>query len=193
VARADGPSGVRERLLHAAETCVRRTGIRRTTVAQIAAEAGLSRAWLYQHFPDKAALIGAALLRTDERFWVEARATVEAAPDLPGQVAAAILFARSRPPDSLLLELREREPDAVEAMIGTGLRQMLPGMATFWHPYLRAAIARGEARADLDVTSAAEWVLRMVISLVTIPGDAVDADDPEQLRDFLRYLVRGLG
>jgi hypothetical protein len=33
----------------------------------------------------------------------------------------------------------------------------------------------------------------MVISLVTIPGVAVDADDPEQLRDFLRYLVRGLG
>jgi AcrR family transcriptional regulator len=184
---------VRERLLHAAETCVRRSGIRRTTVAQIAAEAGVSRAWLYQHFPDKASLIGAALLRTDERFWVEARATVEAAPDLPGQIAAAILFARSRPPDALVLELREREPEAVEAMIGTGLRQMLPGMATFWHPYLRAAIARGEARADLDVTSAAEWILRMVISLVTIPGDAVDADDPAQLRAFLQFLVRGLG
>ncbi len=172
---------------------MRRSGIRRTTVAQIAAEAGVSRAWLYQHYPDKASLIGAALLQTDERFWVEARATVEAAPDLPAQVAAAVLFARSRPPDALVLELREREPEALEAMIGTGLRQVLPGMATFWHPYVRAAMARGEARPDLDVSSAAEWILRMVISLVTIPGDAVNADDPVQLREFLELLVRGLG
>ena len=52
---------------------------------------------------------------------------------------------------------------------------------------------RGEVRADLDVTSAAEWILWMVISLVTIPGDAVDADDPGQLREFLGFLVRGLG
>jgi AcrR family transcriptional regulator len=172
---------------------VRRSGIRRTTVAQIAAEAGVSRAWLYQHFPDKASLIGAALLRTDERFWVEAHARVEAVGDLPGQVAAAIGLARARQPDALLLQLRESEPEAVDSVIGTGLRQVLPGMATFWHPYLREAIARGEVRSDLDVTAAAEWILRMVISLVTIPGDTVDADDPQQLRGFLDFLVRGLG
>ena len=171
---------------------MRRNGIRRTTVAEVAACAGVSRAWLYQHFPDKAALIGAALLRTDERFWIAAHASVDQAGDLAGQVAAAVTFARSRQPDALVLQLRESEPEALAAMIGGGLRRVLPGMATFWHPYLRAAIARGEVRGDLDVAAAAEWILRMVLSLVTVPGDTVDVDDPRQLRAFLDFLVSGL-
>ena len=32
----------------------------------------------------------------------------------------------------------------------------------------------GEVRADLDVARAAEWVIRIVLSLVTVPGGAVD-------------------
>ena len=45
--------------------CLRRFGIRRTTVAGVADEAGVSRAGLYKHFPDKAALLGAALVRLE--------------------------------------------------------------------------------------------------------------------------------
>jgi hypothetical protein len=49
-------------------------------------------------------------------------------------------------------------------------------------------------RAGLDVARAAEWVLRIIISLVTTPGDAVDIDDPAQVRAFLTdFLVAGLG
>ena len=67
---------------------------------------------------------------------------------------------------------------------------MMPGMAVFWQPYLEAARARGEVRADLDVARAAEWVMRMVLSLVTVPGDAVDADDPASVRRFVdEFLV----
>ncbi|MCW2787415.1 MAG: TetR family transcriptional regulator, partial [Marmoricola sp.] len=69
----------RERILDAAEECLRRDGIRRTSALQVAAEAGVSRAWLYRLFPDKATLLSAALIRRDEAFWVEAQHQVDEA------------------------------------------------------------------------------------------------------------------
>ena len=93
-----------------------------------------------------------------------------------------------------MLQLKEAEPEAFAAVVGSGLRQILPGMSSFWHPYLEQARARGEVRPGLDIARAAEWVLRIIISLVTTPGDAVDIDDPAAIRAFLTdFLVAGLG
>jgi hypothetical protein len=67
-------------------------------------------------------------------------------------------------------------------------------MAVFWRPFLEVARARGEVRPDLDIVRAAEWVMRLVLSLVTVPGDAVDPDDPQSVRHFVdEFLVDGLG
>jgi AcrR family transcriptional regulator len=187
-------SSTRERLLEAAAICIRRTGIRRTTVGQIAEEAGVSRAWLYRLYPDKNTLIGAALMREDEEFWARAHAVVGAADDLADQVAAAVIFSRAEQPGALLLLLQQAEPEATAAVVGSGLRHMVPGLAGFWHPYLEAAQARGEVRADLDVAQASEWVLRIVISLVSVAGETMDINNPADVRAFLRtFLVAGLG
>lgn len=186
-------TSTRDRLLAAAERCLRRQGIRRTTVVEVAEEAGLSRAALYKHFPDKASLVVAAIARTDERFWDEARRRVAAEPDLVSQVAAAVAFSWGQEPATLALQLEADEPDSFHATVGTGLRAMLPGLAEFWHPFLEAARASGEVREDLDVARAAEWVMRIVLSLVTVPGEAVDPRDEEQVRRFLGdHLVAGL-
>jgi AcrR family transcriptional regulator len=162
-------------------------------MTEIATEAGVSRAWLYRHFPNKPSLVVTALSRTDERFWADAHARVSAAHGLAAQVAAAVRLSREREPGALLLRLKAEEPEAYAEMVGTGLRELMPGMAVFWHPYLRAARDRGEVRADLDVTRAAEWVMRIVLSLVTVPGDTFDPDDPAAVRRFVDdFLVRGL-
>ena len=185
--------GTRDRLLDATERCLRRSGLRRTTMVEVAQEAGLSRAWLYRQFPDKASLVVATLARTDEQFWSDAHARVSAASGLAAQVAEAVVLSREQRPGALLLELKAREPEAFAETMGRGLREMMPGMATFWHSYLEDAIARGEVRADLDVARAAEWVMRIVLSLVTVPGHAVDVDDPASLLRFVdEFLVAGL-
>jgi TetR/AcrR family acrAB operon transcriptional repressor len=49
----------RERLLDAAETVFRQRGVTRTSLAEIAAAAGLTRGAVYWHFKDKAALFHA--------------------------------------------------------------------------------------------------------------------------------------
>lgn len=184
---------VKDRLLDATERCLRREGLRRTTVAAVAEEAGVSRAWLYRHFPDKASLLGAALVRLDESFWSEAQNRIHGVSGLSAQVAEAVVMARQITPPPLLLQLREQEPEAYAAVLGTGVREVVPGLAGFWLGFLTAAVESGEVRADLDVPRAAEWVLRLVLSLVTVPGEAVDADDPASVRAFVQeFLVPGL-
>jgi AcrR family transcriptional regulator len=195
-------AGTRDRLLDATDRGRRRSGIRRTTVSEVAAEAGLSRAWLYRHFPDKESLIAAALVRTDEAFWAAAHECVSAAGGLGGlggldglgaQVAAAVRFSREQRPGALMLQLQAEEPEAFAATIGTGVNELMPGMAVFWHRYLEQARSRGEVRADLSIPRAAEWVMRIVLSLVTVPGDAIDADDAASVRRFVdEFLVAGL-
>jgi hypothetical protein len=59
--------------------------------------------------------------------------------------------------------------------------------------HLGAAQQRGLVRADLDVEAAAEWVIRVLASLVSVPGRTVDADDPASLRRCLSaFLSPGL-
>jgi AcrR family transcriptional regulator len=189
-----GAVGTRDRLLDATERCLSRSGIRRTTMTEIAHEAGVSRAWLYRHFPDKASLVTATLARTDDQFWTEAHARVSAASGIAAQIATAVVFAREQRPSALGLRLKAEEPAEFAAMIGTGLVEMMPGMARFWHGYLEAAQAAGELRPDLDIARAAEWVMRIVLSLVTVPGGAVDTTDRAATGRFLDdMLVAGLG
>ncbi len=189
-----GPrTDARDRMLDATERCLRRMGLRRTTMIEVAQEARLSRAWLYRQFPDRASLILATLARTDRQFWAEAHARVSAVVGLSAQVAEAVALAREQQPGALLLELRAKEPEAIAQIMGSGLREMMPGMATFWHPYLEQARRRGEVRADLDVARAAEWVMRIVLSLVTVPGHTIDVDDTASVSRFVHdFLVTGL-
>lgn len=178
------PRDTRERVLDVTQECLRELGIRRTTMAAVAERAGVSRAWLYRLFPDRASLVGAALVRFDEAFWADAHARVARQRGIVAQVAEAVLLSRSVDLP-LGLALREAEPEAYALVVGTGLRDVVPGMAGFWTRHLQSGVERGDLRADLDVARAAEHVLRLVLSLVTVPGDAVDPDDRRSLSAYL--------
>jgi AcrR family transcriptional regulator len=192
-APADGARSARERILDAAEECLRRDGIRLTTMARVAEDAGVSRTWLYRHFPDKDTLVAAALIRRDEEFWNEAHDRVGRARGVAAKVATAVEMARRSPLGPLALELREREPEAFARVMGTYAGDIVPGLAGFWQHHLALAREAGEVRPDLDLAGAAEWVLRVVISLVSVPGLAVDVDDPRSVREYLEtFLVPAL-
>jgi hypothetical protein len=62
----------------------------------------------------------------------------------------------------------------------------------FWIPFLEDARARGEVRPDLALRPAAEWIMRILISLVTVPSITLDLGDATQVRRFIEtHLVRG--
>lgn len=183
----------RQRILDAAQQCLRAKGIRLTTMAEVAHTAEVSRAWLYRLYPDKATLVSAALIQRDEEFWAQAHRRVRRKRTVAAKVAEAIAISRADQWGPIALELRDREPDQFAAVVGEYVHDVVPGMVTFWHEHLAEAKAAGQVRADLDIPSAAEWVLRVVMSLVAVPGLAVDIDDTRSVTRYLEtYLIPAL-
>jgi AcrR family transcriptional regulator len=186
---------VRDRLIDAAEVCLRAKGIRSTTVSEVAEVAGVSRGWLYRHFPDKVSLLGAAIVRLNETYWSEAHALLEQVEGLDRQMALGIARARSAydDPGALLMKLRMDEPEEFAACAGAGVQGLVPDLADFWSRYLIAARDRGEIHKDTDIAEASEWVARVLLSLATVPGDTLDPSDADAVAAHVcRYVMPGL-
>lgn len=186
---------VRDRLIDAAESCMRVKGIRATTVSEVAEVAGVSRGWLYRHFPDKVSLLGAAIVRLNEAYWSEAHALLERVDGLAEQIAAGIRHGRLAydDPGALLMKLRLEEPEEFAACAGAGVQGLVPDLADFWSRYLVAARECGEIHPATDIAEASEWVARALISLATVPGKTLDPTDPVALLTYVRrYVMPGL-
>lgn len=186
---------VRDRLIDAAESCLRAKGIRATTVSEVAEVAGVSRGWLYRHFPDKVSLLGSAIVRLNEAYWSEAHALLERIDGLAEQITAGIRHGRLAydDPGALLMKLRLEEPEEFAACAGAGVQGLVPDLADFWSRYLVAARDRGEIHPATDIAEASEWVARSLISLATVPGNTLDPRDPVALlTNVRRYVMPGL-
>lgn len=186
---------VRDRLIDAAEVCLRAKGIRSTTVSEVAEAAGVSRGWLYRHFPDKVSLLGAAIVRLNNAYWSEAHAMLEAVDGLDRQLAAGILHGRTAydDPGALLMKLRLEEPEEFAACAGAGVQGLVPDLAEFWSRYLIAARDSGEIHPGTDIAEASEWLARVLLSLATVPGDTLDPSDADAVLRYLRrYVMPGL-
>jgi AcrR family transcriptional regulator len=186
---------VRDRLIDAAEVCLRAKGIRATTVSEIAEAAGVSRGWLYRHFPDKVTLLGAAIVRLNEAYWSDAHAMLVQFDGLDQRIAAGVRHGRTAydDPGALLMKLRTEEPDEFAACAGAGVQGLVPDLAAFWSPYLIAARDAGEIHPDADIAEASEWVARVLLSLATMPGEQLDAGDFDAvLTHVRRYVMPGL-
>lgn len=186
---------VHDRLLDAAEQCLAAKGIRATTVLEVAETAGVSRAWLYRHFPDKSTLLGAAIVRLNEAFWAGSHSALAEVDTFDAQLAAGVAIGRTAydAPGALLMKLRVGEPEEFAACAGAGVQGLVPDLAAFWHPYVVSARARGEIHPDTDTVEVSEWVARVLISLATVPGNTLDPDDQSAvLRHIRRYVLPGL-
>ncbi|MDT5237406.1 MAG: hypothetical protein QOF47_3393, partial [Mycobacterium sp.] len=157
--------------------------------------AGVSRGWLYRHFPDKVSLLGAAIVRLNDVYWSEAHAMLEQVEGLDRQMALGIRRARTAydDPGALLMKLRMDEPEEFAACAGAGVQGLVPDLADFWSRYLIAARDRGEIHQDTDIAEASEWVARVLLSLATVPGDTLDPSDADAVAAHVRrYVMPGL-
>lgn len=192
---AEPAQSTTDRLLDATEHLLAERGIRATTMIDVAERAGVSRAWLYRNFPDKPALVGAAIIRLVETSWAQARAELSALPDFEERLVAGVQIGRRAydDPGTLLMRLRTAEPNEFTACAGAGVRGLVPDLAAFWYPFVEAAAAAGDIHPDTDLPEAGEWVARVMISLGSVPGNHVDPDDPAAVRRQLRrYVLPGL-
>ncbi|WP_312870674.1 TetR/AcrR family transcriptional regulator [Gordonia asplenii] len=189
------PPSVTTRLLDATDKLLADKGIRAMTMQQVAESAGVSRAWLYRHFPDKPTLVGAAIVRLTESFWTDARRELDGIDGFDRQLAAGVRIGRGAydDPGTLLMRLRTDEPEDFAACAGAGVSGLVPDLAAFWRPYVDAASGKGEIHAAHRLDEVAEWVARTLISLGTMPSNTVNPDDTGDVLGHLRrYLMPAL-
>ncbi|MFI5627310.1 TetR/AcrR family transcriptional regulator [Nocardioides sp. NPDC051685] len=161
-----------ERILDAAGALFVERGVDKPGMDEVARAAGCSRATLYRYFENRQALIHAFAHR-------EARLITKQV----AQVAADVTDPRRRVVEAVLACLaavRERPH----------LAAWYAGDSTLLREVLRdSPIIRGSAEAflasDEEDPDLADWVLRIILSFLTEPGD----DEAQERRLLERFLV----
>ena len=149
---------VRERILAAAERCIDRHGIRKTTMDDIACEVGLSRPSVYRYFADRDDLLIELITRHGRALRDRAHQTISRQDSLPDQIVESLLYiAAHGSRDPLTRYLIDPDSTALgRRMIASGASQML--RAELWDPYLDAAIANNELPPGLPRSDIYLWI-----------------------------------
>lgn len=178
-----------ERLLDATDRLVRQVGLTKTSMADVARAAGVARGTLYRYFESREVLLEALTQRATEQFFAEVADAMDRRPALSEQLGEfSEMMIRSIHPDA---EVRNT---LMIRMLVTENAQALRRTARFLRPYVDAAHARGEVRADLGIDDASEWLARVLLSFTIFQAAiSYEADDPHSVRLFVqRYAIRGL-
>lgn len=182
------------RILDAALDRFTTFGVRRTTMDDIAATAGIGRATVYRRFAGRDDIIRAVILREMGRFIDEVDAAVQR---IEGPIdrfvegfVATLRHAREHP---LLRRLLEVEPDLLLPLLTL---QGAPGLSlsrAYLADEFRQSQADGHIRSDVDVDLVAEMLVRLCQSLLLTPAGRIELDDDAGLRHLARaYLAPAL-
>src|ERR1700758_2600811 len=87
-----GTDDARERILAAAERCIDRHGIRKTTMDDVACEVGLSRPSVYRYFADRDDLLIELIARHGRVLVDRARKSISRQGSLPDQIVESLLY-----------------------------------------------------------------------------------------------------
>jgi AcrR family transcriptional regulator len=179
------PSGER-RVVDALLRCVARWGLTKTTLDDVAREAGCSRATVYRLFPGgRDAIVLRAVALESLRFHQGLAGAVAGTDDLEEVVVAGVTYA------ARFL----RDHDALRFLLAHEPELLLPRIA-FAHmsDVLRALSGRAAPLlapfvGDAEAPRAAEWLARIVLSYEMAPDPRVDLCDSDAVRALVRDFV----
>jgi AcrR family transcriptional regulator len=165
------PPASDDRIRAAALACIARRGVRRTTLDDVAQQAGCSRATIYRAFPGgKDVLMADAALHEIDRLLDELGRELEAATTLEDTLVTAMTGTTRRVLGHDALQyLWAHEPGVVQPHLSfDGIDPVLARAVEFFSPHLERYLEPSTARR------AAEWVARLVVLYA-------DADSPFDL------------
>jgi AcrR family transcriptional regulator len=184
-------AALQARIVAAALTCIARWGVTKTTLEDVAREAGCGRATIYRTFAGgKGAVLRAVLVSESDRFRGEVTAAIGDAEGLDETVVAGVVAAAGfLAGHDALNYLLAHEPDLVLPWIGFHRAGVLfDVVGEFAAPHLRPFVPDDEA-----ARRGAEWLARVVLTYVLNPADGVDLADPVAARHLLAtYVIPGL-
>jgi AcrR family transcriptional regulator len=173
----------RARILEAAVVCVERRGLAKTSLEDVANQAGLSRATLYRWFEGgRDQLITETVAWETRRFLTRLAEAIGSQDNLEDQLVQGLVFGHQAVLDHVLLQrILSSEPE----VFLTEFHATLPALDQLTRDYFVELLGRARLRPDLDVALAAEYLARLFVSYLGSQG-SWDLSD----RDAVRALVR---
>jgi AcrR family transcriptional regulator len=181
-----------ERLLDAAATLLVRWGYRKTTMDDVAREAGVGKGTIYLHWKDKNDLFRAAIWREQQRYSEEVKLRIAADPEgglLHRVTVHGMLAALSNP---LMAAIIRGKSDIFNGFLGAydpGLLNQLVGDADAYFVQLQDA---GLIRADLPASIITYLLTALKVGIINSPDILSQEHLPsmEQLTEALSDLIR---
>lgn len=177
----------RERILEACYACIARHGFARTTVEDVAREAGLSRATLYRAFPGgRDDLLRETVVWEMGRFFGRLAEAVAGAPDFATLVEEGLRYARAAILEHEVLQtVLVTEPEMLLPLMTVQTERPLRFVVGYLEPFLEREQRAGRLRPGVEVADAAEYTGRLLLSLIGSPG-RWDLTDPSEVRLLVR-------
>jgi AcrR family transcriptional regulator len=177
----------RERILAAAERCIDRHGIRKTTMDDVACEVGLSRPSVYRYFADRDDLLIELISRHGRALVDRARKSISRQGSLPDQLVESLLYTADQARRDALTR-HVIDPDATtlgRRMNASGTTEMM--RAEMWDPVLDAALASNELPPGLPRSDIHLWLGN--VTLMVMRGLEDGDGDVKRYRSILRRFI----
>jgi AcrR family transcriptional regulator len=180
------------RILDAAEQCIHRFGIRRSTVGEVARVGKLSRGSIYRYFADKDAVVAGVFKRRQELYLNRTEAALEKEVSLVDKLTHSVVSGRKDMEEGIFASLAETEPETVAMMFLDP--SFYRRSVSFWPPHIRMAQAAGEISSEVDAATATDFIMRLAVSLVMFPNMGLGLKSRRDIRAYLEQVVaHGLG
>jgi AcrR family transcriptional regulator len=172
-----------ERVLDATLACIARVGVTKTTLDDVAREAGCSRATLYRYFPGKQQLLNAVIGREAARLGDALAAATAPCESVEDAVVAAVVTA---------VDALERHA-ALQCVVLVEQHLLLPHLtlhrAEHFLADATALVAPALGAFVDDPERLAEWLVRIVLSYACSPDPDLDLHDPATVRTLVTQFV----
>lgn len=187
---ADPDDAIAARLLDAAHEQFCRMGIKRSTMADVARLAGVSRITVYRRFATKDVLVEQVVRREFRRYFDRFILDIQDAGTVADRVVLGFVSSlRAIRRNPLIGGLMTAEPDVVVPSMTSDGGRTLATVRRFLAGRLRREQHAGTVSADVDVDLVAEMMVRVSASFLVIPSHVVDLDDDEQMRAVARQFL----
>lgn len=181
-----------ERILDAAAALLVRWGYRKTTIDDVAREAGVGKGTIYLHWKDKNELFRAAIMRANQLLGKDIMQRIADDPEggLPHRLWAHGMVAALDNP--LMAAIMKGQPDIFQGLIGgfdSQTRDQLAGNAEEYVVQLQRA---GLIRADIPVPVVLYLMAALKVGVITAPDlTGLDRMPPmDQLTEAISDLMR---
>lgn len=179
----------RRRIIDSAARCFRRFGVTKTTIDDIAAESGLSRATIYRAIPEgRDAVVLTVLIEEAQAGFDRLHRAIEPLATFEDQVVEGLAGAVEATRDDPHLAMLFTAETVASTMVLPGAWDALcRATGALVAPFTARARETGELRAGLSDEQVCEWLNRVIMSIVAFPALFVDA--PAKLRAYIRTFV----